>query len=368
MSRRSEEMAPGDPRNPLVPDWPDLLDGPTRAMTRQKRSRVPLIAGISAVVVLLLVVAGLLIPKVFGGSQPVPIGPTPKLAQVPGPAVPATGAYVGAWSKPQRLTDEGRRMATSEFEAGIGRKLDIIHTYHVWDDPFPSVSDLDYIRNGYLLQLSWAGTNLADVLSGKYDAMITQRAQAVRTVGKPMFMEWRWEMDRPNLDVTGTSQQFVAAWKHIKNIFDTQGATNAAWVWCPTADGFADGRAQRYYPGDQYVDWTCVDAYPGPDWRPLKEVLAPFLAWAKHHPKPIMIGEYGVARNRTSEDRVRYLRAAEETFRGDSQIKAVSYFDSNPAGNSDRRQYLIRDDPPALREFGRMAAMPYFNPRRLPLG
>ncbi len=368
MSRRAGATSPGDPRNPLVPDWPDLIDG-----TRQpppRRSRRGLIAAISAAVVLVLVVVvGLVVTGQFGGDDVAkPPRPAPKLDQVAGPKVPTTGAYLGAWSKPQRLTDEGRKKAIDELEAGIDRQLDIVHVYRVWEEPFPTASDLDFIKRGYLLQLSWAGTDLGDIGSGQYDSMIKDRARAVRAVGKPLFMQWRWEMDRPNLAGTGTAAEYVTAWKRIKGIFDAEGATNAAWVWCPTADGFIDGRALPFYPGDDFVDWTCVDAYPGPNWRPMKELLAPFLAWAKDHPKPIMIGEYGVARDRGSKDRVDYLRAATEAFKADPQIKAVCYFDSNPAGNAAWRQYLIRDDRPALAEFRRMAISPYFNPRRLPVG
>lgn len=373
---RKRPTSPGDPLKPLVPDWPDLLAGEgaggvSRSSRRERRSRGPLIFGVVVLVALLGAGAWFALGRYDDGPPAHPVRPAPVLDQVGGPAVPATGAYVGAWNKPQRqtrLTDLGRRMATDEFEEGIGRKLDIAHVYRVWEEPFPTESDLDFINRGYLLQLSWAGTDLGDINSGQYDAMITERARAIKAVGKPLFMQWRWEMDRPNLAGTGTSEQFVAAWKHIKSIFDAEGASNAAWVWCPTADGFHDGRAPDFYPGDEWVDWTCVDAYPGPDWTSMKELLAPFLNWAKDHPKPIMIGEYGVPRDRSTEDRVKYLREATAAFRADKQIKAVCYFDANPAGNADRRQYLLRDDPMALDEFGRMASMPYFNPKGLPVG
>lgn len=366
MSRKAGRVSPGHPLNPLVPDWPDLIDGPTRATDRPRRSRTPLIAGICVVIVLLLV-GGFVTYRMVTRPDLVPLGPPPPLDAVAGPAVPVTGAYIGAWNKPQRLTDEGRRKATDEFEDVIDRKLDIVNVYRVWDEAFPTEGDLDYINRGYLLMLSWAGTDLGDIASGQHDALITQRARDVRAAGKPLFMRWRWEMDRPNLAGTGTAEEFVAAWKHIKGIFDAEGAANVGWVWCPTADGFDEGRAQRFYPGDEFVDWTCADAYPGPDWRPMNEVLNPFLAWAKDHPKPIMIGEFGVARDRGSEDRADYLQEAEKAFRADPQIKAVCYFDANPAGNALRRQYLLRDDPVAGYQFSRMAAASYFNPQGQPV-
>ena len=53
--------------------------------------------------------------------------------------------------------------------------------------------------------------------------------------------------------------------------------SNVSWVWCPTVGGFASGEAPAYYPGDDEVDWTCVDVYAGSVLRPMSELLDPFL-------------------------------------------------------------------------------------------
>ena len=56
--------------------------------------------------------------------------------------------------------------------------------------------------------------------------------------------------------------QFVAAWRHVHNIFTSVGATNATWVWCPNVN--FTGRLTplgRIYPGNRYVDWTCLDGF-----------------------------------------------------------------------------------------------------------
>ena len=104
-------------------------------------------------------------------------------------------------------------------------------------------------------------------------------------------------MDRPNLRaVVGTPAEFIAAWKHVRAIFAQQHVRNVAWVWCPTAKGFVPGgNAAAYYPGNDEVDWVCADAYPGfGPYRSFADTVQPFLSWASHHPKPVMIGEYGV--------------------------------------------------------------------------
>jgi len=281
------------------------------------------------------------------------------------PKVPAHGAYLGAWSRPTTFTDSGIVSRFEDFQSSIGRELDIFHTYHTWEDPFFSSSDVEFLRRGQLVLLSWAGTDTRSIISGAHDQLIRQRARDVKAIGKPFFMEWRWEMDRPNLQASVWSpQDYVAAWLHIRKIFDEEGARNAAWVWCPLADGFADGRAPAYYPGDAAVDWICVDAYPGPDFASMQDELAPFLAWAAHHDKPIMIGEYAVPRDRSEEERAAWLAAAQRTFAAHPRIKAVVYFDSSPAGESPHSQYALAQDPAALTTFADMAADPYFNPDR----
>jgi len=76
-------------------------------------------------------------------------------------------------------------------------------------------------------------------------------------------------------------------------------AVNVAMVWCPNAeDTPAAGwnHWMRYYPGDDQVDWVCADVYAGTRLAPLGDLLQPFLSWARTRPKPIVIGEFGVAR------------------------------------------------------------------------
>ena len=78
------------------------------------------------------------------------------------------------------------------------------------------------------------------------------------------------------------------------------------------------------------MDWVCADAYPGPGRRPHSSaIIQPFLGWAARHPKPIMIGEYGVPQTYGAPLRAQWLRDAEQTVVRDPQIKALVYFDSN---------------------------------------
>ena len=54
---------------------------------------------------------------------------------------------------------------------------------------------------------------------------------------------------------------FVKTWRHVHDIFRQEGATNATWVWCATGEYHGSLPLKGLYPGDDYVDWSCIDAY-----------------------------------------------------------------------------------------------------------
>ncbi|MGH3659365.1 MAG: glycosyl hydrolase, partial [Micromonosporaceae bacterium] len=178
---------------------------------------------------------------------------------------------------------------------------------------------------------------------------------------------WRWEMDRGDLaDSAGPPEAYVTAWKRARRIFAEQGATNASWVWCPTAWGFGKDRAAEFYPGDDQVDWLCVDAYAGDDMRPLEDVIGPFMRWAKDHPnKPIMIGEYGAHGDDAA--RARWLREVGAMAKRRVRIKALVYFDSNFYDDGERKPYTLRNSPKSQAAYRELLKDPFFNPRRLPV-
>jgi hypothetical protein len=287
-----------------------------------------------------------------------------------GPRPPARGAYVGAYVQPESdYTPQGRIGAVTGFEKETGRQLDIVHTFHPWDDEFPDPVDEWTVSSGRMLLLSWAGTDTRVIQSGRYDDLIRQRAKAVKALNKPIFMRWRWEMDRPNLQASIWSpQDYIAAWRHIRAIFAAEKVTNASWVWCPLAAGFsADGnnRADPYYPGDSEVDWLCADVYTGQDFNSFGVAAAPFLDWAKGHPgKPIMIGETGTS-DRFPGGQATWVAQAQQTTEANPEIKALVYFDADDKTQGPRAQLALRGD--AVSRFRELLTAPYFNPRRLPV-
>jgi hypothetical protein len=319
-------------------------------------------AGLVVVIVLALATGAVLVTMAASGqhSSAVPGG---AVNPSEGPAAPAHGAYFGARVRGTAYTDPAEIVAVDQLQHDIGRRLDIVHVFHQWQDPFPSSSDLTFLRQGSTLLLSWSGTDTRAITAGTYDSMLRRRALAIRAAGKPIFLEWRWEMDRPGLRAQIHSPaDYIAAWDHIRSIFAQEHVTNVGWVWCPTARGFATGQAGAYYPGNNQVDWICADVYPGyGPHRSFENTIAPFLSWAARYPKPIMIGEYGVPATYGAQQRAQWLLDAARTVQDHPQIKALLYFDANA-----KRAYALNAGSPALEMFRRIAHFSYFNPASQP--
>jgi hypothetical protein len=285
------------------------------------------------------------------------------IAEARGVHAPRHGAYAGAWVKPSDWSMSGWKRAVTGLQSRIGHRLDIVHYYYQWRGWFPSDRERWEVRHHQIPLISWQGTNTDAIRRGSYDSLIRARADAVRRFHKPMFIRWNWEMDRGGPTIPSPAS-YVGAWRRIVSIFRNRGATNASFVWCPTAYSFTNGLAQRYWPGRKYVDWTCADGYnwypgrKGTSWTSFRQVFHSFYAWGKDRHRPMMVGEFGVQEDRRHSGRkAEWITQAKRTLRHEyRKIKAVVYFNANRIYD-----WRLTSSASATRAFGRLAASRYFN-------
>jgi hypothetical protein len=340
--------------------WPERAERRNGVMGGSHRQRTRLAAGILLAVAAVIAIVVLAIRASSDGKAVAERNADASRTAT----TPARGAYFGARVRPSRYTQDATIAAVHRLQREIGRRLDIVHVYLKWHQPFANKSDRAFLRQGSTLLLSWSGADTRAIAAGAYDSWIRRQAAEIRATHKKIFLEWRWEMDRPGLSAQiHSAADYIAAWDHIRAIFTRQHVDNVAWVWCPTGRGFVPDHAAGYYPGNNEVDWICADVYPGPGpYRSFASVAQPFLSWAAHHPKPIMIGEYGVPQTYQPKQRAQWLWGVARTVRSDSQIRAVVYFDGNA-----HQSYALQPGSPALQAFRRIAREGYFNLGRLPL-
>jgi len=178
--------------------------------------------------------------------------------------------------------------ALDQFETVAGKSVSLLAFYSPFADctvspcefyGFPAVPAQQIREHGAIPFLSWSSSStdkelvrqpnfrLSAIIEGRYDEFIESFAENAREWGHPFFLRFDWEMNGfwfPwNEDVNGNKPgQYVAAWRHVHDIFTRMGANNATWVWCPNIALVNRLKGLgKYYPGDEYVDWTCLDGF-----------------------------------------------------------------------------------------------------------
>lgn len=313
----------------------------------------------AAVLVLVAVVAAR-----AGQPKPVP-APVALPTRAGLPPVPTDGAYLGLWHKARTDPPDEQRADFLAAEQRAGRPAAIAHFFYDFDKPFPSENDRWAMATGHTLLISWNGRDTAGIAAGVHDDMIRARAREVKALGAPIFLRWLWEMDGPRkAGRAGTPATYIAAWRHLRDVFAAEGADAVAWVWCPTAAGFDEGRAQAWYPGDDAVDWLCADGYnfgrePLP-WATFEQLFRAFHAWGAQRGKPLMVAEFGTV-ERSPGEKAAWLGAIPETLRQDlPAIRAVVYYDEERDG----WDWRISTSQSSVEGFRRFAANGWMRPGR----
>jgi hypothetical protein len=177
------------------------------------------------------------------------------------------GAYAeGMDADPARLT---------ALEQLVGRSVGTASVFRAADEVFPAAADLALTDAGRrTLLVSWHldTDRYAAWAAGAHDDVLDRTARAVAGYGRPVYIRpWAemnadWVDFQPTTDGSrahgGTPAEFVAAWRHVVDRFRALGATNARWVFNPTADVYAETTpVQAIWPGRAYVDVLGLDGY-----------------------------------------------------------------------------------------------------------
>jgi hypothetical protein len=269
------------------------------------------------------------------------------------PLVPTSGALLGAY-----YGDDDIAATTAK----LGRSLQIHLTYWAWDDDWSEGATAADLAAGRIPLVNWEpyGADFDDIASGSLDGVIEARAAAARDLDAPFFLDFAAEMNGEEGWGGNDPEVYIAAYRHIHDVFVAAGATNVVWAWCPNVTDLDNTNDQTldYYPGDDYVDWTGVDGYNwgGSDWQSFQEVfenIYPLLASKK---KPILIGEMSSSETGGDKDAwiAEMLPALKQEF---PLIRAVVWFDVNK-----ERDWRISSSTASEAAFKEMAADAYFNP------
>ena len=225
----------------------------------------------------------------------------------------------------------------ASFAASVGKKPDLVGQYLAWNSSFDAKAVNAAWSYGALYYIAWEpyGTTAQAIADGQSDGYISRFASAVRALNLPVAISFGHEMNG-NWYPWGTDQtsaaQFVAAWRHIHNLFIQAGASNVIWVWNPNViNGVPQVGLRPYWPGDSYVDWVGITGYfPSSGEETFASLYEPTMAEVKQFTtKPIIIAETSVETGPSETQAARSLVAGVKHRRG---VLGFIWFDFDKAG------------------------------------
>ncbi|SDI92411.1 hypothetical protein SAMN05444157_0823 [Frankineae bacterium MT45] len=345
-----------------------------RNSAANRRGRITLMAG----VVMLALLCGLVVALLTTGGQP---ESAPKRPDAPasrsGGASVGTGTPTGCangcgvwWGEALDSSDTGLQAAVSTAESTTGRRLDIVHTYHRWYDNFPTTSEKELAASGHALMLNWEPVNRTnaalswrEIADGKYDAQVDALAGRLKSLGSLVYLSFSHEPEK-RFAAHGTAADFAAAFRHIHDRMEQDGARNIKWVW--NVMGLSDpvwlNRYRQLWPGEAYVDWIAWDPYNwgscrGEEWQTFQQIAEPFYDWLMSHGfagKPFMLAEYGsVEQPGNPRGKSGWLGGVDDALAKLPNLQGLLYFDyPAPPANCD---WQISTSPQSVAAFSRLA-------------
>lgn len=299
----------------------------------------------------------------FPASQAATLGPSDSLSPDVSLLPPPGQIYFGAMVNPTGSNGpyEGD---TERLESQIGRTFALHAEYYTWREPFPGGHEAADYAHGRVPVISWdCGAKAIDIIDGREDAVIRAHAIAFRQYRHRVFLRYFWEMNLPYAvenrascsdplrDINGyiAPDDFINAWDHIRAVFRAEGATNVAWLWCPS--GYLHQDPMPYYPGNSQVAWIGFDHYDLTGTLGLFNTLAAPYAALEKLQKPMIVAETGTIQGRQYP----YISTAPQILQTNfPRIRGFMYFDEA----STRANWVL--DPAGIAAMKVAGATPYF--------
>jgi hypothetical protein len=265
----------------------------------------------------------------------------------PLPATPH--GYLGVYVPGTPASDAG----PIAFGSATRTQPNVSVYYSGWMEPFQTHFAEEVTARGSvpLVQIDPQGISLAAIAHGQYNGYLASFAEALHNFGHPVIISFGHEMngDWYSWGKGKTSPaDFVAAWRHIVNVFRTWGVFNVTWLWTINSLAGGPGRAaapNAWWPGPSYVNWVGIDGYYYYKGESFRTVFGNTISVIRHFTNdPVFIPETGVA---PAADKAATIP---RVFAGalSAGVLGVVYFDAN--GYQD---WSLDGDAPALSAFGK---------------
>jgi hypothetical protein len=241
----------------------------------------------------------------------------------------------------------------AEFAAATGIQPRIALYYSAWNSGFNTAFAQTAREHGAyaFVQLQPYGVTLASVAAGDSDAYLRKYASTVRAFGHPVILSFAHEMNG-NWYPWGAGHTspatFVAAWRHVVQIFRDEGASNVTWVWTVNAITGPGASLNPWWPGAQWVNWVGIDGYYYVDTDSFDSVFGQTIAQLRTFSSaPVMIAETAVGTTADRESQIAGLLAGAHA----EHAVGFIWFDQTQDDGVYHQNWRLEDDPAALAAF-----------------
>jgi hypothetical protein len=241
----------------------------------------------------------------------------------------------------------------TEFTAATGVKPTIVMYFSSWYESFSSwFAKTLRARGAYVLvQMQPNNVSLDSIAGGRSDTYLYSYATAVRRFRYPVILSFGHEMNGtwyPWGNGQSTSASFVAAWRHVVQVFRKVGATNVTWLWTVNSIEGASSALSQWWPGADWVDWIGIDGYYSQSKDSFKDIFGSTLGIIrKFSDDPVLLAETAVGTTPNRESQIANLFAGVRA----NHLLGVLWFDKTQHSGLYHQDWRLEDDPAALSAF-----------------
>lgn len=196
---------------------------------------------------------------------------------------------------------------------------------------------------------------MASLASGADDRYLRQFAVSVAAFKHPVIIDFGHEMDG---NWTGygygsvTPSTFIAAYRHLHDVFDEFGAHNVTWVWAINVPVTGEtAPLEEYFPGNAYVDWLGIDGYDWSTFQDFTQEFGPTLQTLRtFSSKPVILSETSILQSpRAGKQVASWLQGIVA-----DHLLGLVWFDNNKehsTARNDKHDWLLEGDTLAEQAF-----------------
>lgn len=265
---------------------------------------------------------------------------------------PVPGGFVGAY-EPDPSLDYA---PYQRFAVATGRQPGILVNYSSWFERFQSGFAAGAAAHGGVpcFQIQPSGISLQRIAAGQYDPWLRTYAAAVRRHRGPVIIGFGHEMNGPWYPWGyrhTPAATFVAAWRHIVDLFRTEGADNVTWLWTVNRNNpGVTGPLRDWWPGASYVTWVGIDGYYFRRTDTFRSLFAPTIQQVRAiTSKPVLLSETAIGPVAGQARKLPDLFAGLRRF----HLLGVVWFDVHQHAGLLHQDWRLEDNPAGLAVFRR---------------